>query len=348
MASYESVVQGLSNVYAYYPLIAKTDSGLWTVGADFGPNLLHCVDHDNLTTISGPLGAERAVTGNGTNSMLRLPDDFGPGLDGATSITIAGYHKHARNNTYRVFFYVPNSSDEDGIFCGVDINNYLYGQIRPATGETWRNGNSSTTQIADDTWEFFCIIYNISGDNIRVQLGDGSLKTNSASFTATSTAFGPPNNANPHLLARNEPGESPSLDAYSDGGLAHLVIVKDALVTVDIDALKNATTGLDTEASVGSNTGTVSLTLRGPDRNILSSKTGLRWAWFDQAQPNSFAAVVATGSDASTNSSGVLSLTINNTSLSDGQTGFLVVSDTDGDAANQSIAFAAPVEISVS
>lgn len=71
--------------------------------------------------------------------------------------------------------------------------------------------------------------------------------------------------------------------------------------------------------------------------------TGLRWAFFDQPTPDALASPTAKGSNASTNASGLLSLSIAGTALPPGGTGWLVVSNSNGSAAGTHSAFAGPV-----
>lgn len=75
---------------------------------------------------------------------------------------------------------------------------------------------------------------------------------------------------------------------------------------------------------------TVTVTLTTDGSTPAASLTGLRWAFFDQALPNSMAAPVAKGTGASTNGSGVFSVSITGTALLVGATGWLVVTNSDG------------------
>jgi hypothetical protein len=91
---------------------------------------------------------------------------------------------------------------------------------------------------------------------------------------------------------------------------------------------------------------TVTLTLDGS--TPAAGLTGLRWAFFDQSTPNNFVAPVAKGSGASTNGSGVFSVSIAGTALSVGATGWLEVTNSDGDVAQAGgcKGFSGPVVVS--
>jgi lysophospholipase L1-like esterase len=89
---------------------------------------------------------------------------------------------------------------------------------------------------------------------------------------------------------------------------------------------------------------TVTLTLNdrlGSPRANLSS---LKWAFFDQATAGALGVAVDGGTSAATNASGVLTLTVY-TTLASGATGWLVLSDSAGNAAVASNAFSGPVQV---
>ena len=89
------------------------------------------------------------------------------------------------------------------------------------------------------------------------------------------------------------------------------------------------------------------LTLTTDGTTPAASQTGLHWAWYDGAPPNLSSPPVVTGTGATTNGSGVFDQQIDETSLTAGQVGTLLVlvSDgTPGSSANK--AFCAPVEVS--
>lgn len=96
-------------------------------------------------------------------------------------------------------------------------------------------------------------------------------------------------------------------------------------------------------SSSGTRTVTLSLTTDGT--NPSANLTGLRWAFFDQALPNLLATPTATGTNGSTNSSGVITVNVTGTTLTAGATGYLIVSDTTGSVTQSPSckAFSAPV-----
>jgi len=98
----------------------------------------------------------------------------------------------------------------------------------------------------------------------------------------------------------------------------------------------------------GGGTKTVTLSLTSDGTTPAANLTGLKWAFFDQVNPGSFAAPTAQGTSGSTNSSGVFTVTVTGTTLSVGQVGWLLISDSDGTVsqAPPGKAFSAPVIIS--
>ena len=59
--------------------------------------------------------------------------------------------------------------------------------------------------------------------------------------------------------------------------------------------------------------------------NALANLTGIKWAWFDSADPNTFAAPTDKGNAETTDGNGLLEITLTNTTLTAGQTGTLVL-----------------------
>lgn len=90
---------------------------------------------------------------------------------------------------------------------------------------------------------------------------------------------------------------------------------------------------------------TVSLTLSDRNGNPRANLSGLKWAWFDGVGPHLLGKPTSQGSGATTNASGALSLAVNS-ALASGGTGWLVISDSAGNAAAASNAFAGPVVVS--
>lgn len=76
-----------------------------------------------------------------------------------------------------------------------------------------------------------------------------------------------------------------------------------------------------------------------------SSLTGLKWAWFDQVTPDAFVAPTDKGSIESTDASGVLTVSLPNSTKTPGQVGWLIVTDSDGNPATTHKAFSGPVTV---
>ncbi len=92
---------------------------------------------------------------------------------------------------------------------------------------------------------------------------------------------------------------------------------------------------------------TATVTLTSDGTTPRASLTGLKWAWFDQVTPNLFVAPTDKGAAATTNASGVMTVTLTNTAKTAGQVGWLVVTDSDGTVAQSpsAKAFAGPVTV---
>lgn len=78
-----------------------------------------------------------------------------------------------------------------------------------------------------------------------------------------------------------------------------------------------------------------------------ASLTGLKWAWFDQATPDGFAAPTDKGAAETTDASGQLVILLPNTTKAAGQTGWLIVTDSDGTTTQSPAhkAFSGPVQV---
>ena len=90
----------------------------------------------------------------------------------------------------------------------------------------------------------------------------------------------------------------------------------------------------------------VQLTLTDEQGTPIPNLTGLKWAWFDQATPDLFLAPTDKGANESTDGSGNLVVEIPNSTLNSGQTGWLTVTDSDGNTATNHKGFAGPTEVS--
>lgn len=73
--------------------------------------------------------------------------------------------------------------------------------------------------------------------------------------------------------------------------------------------------------------------------------TGLKWAWFDQATPDLFGAPTDKGAVELTNSSGLLSIDLPNSTKTTGQVGWLIVTNSDGTTGMVHKAFSGPVAV---
>lgn len=91
---------------------------------------------------------------------------------------------------------------------------------------------------------------------------------------------------------------------------------------------------------------TASVNLVNASNAAQASLTGLKWAWFDGVTPDAFSAPTDQGTGESTDGSGVLTVTIGNSSKTTGQVGWMIVTDSDGTTAMTHKAFSGPVEVS--
>lgn len=89
---------------------------------------------------------------------------------------------------------------------------------------------------------------------------------------------------------------------------------------------------------------TVTITLNDRTGAPRANLSGLKWAFFDQTTAGALGVAADSGTVATTNASGVLALTVN-TTLAGGATGWLVLSDSAGNAAAVSNAFSGPVTV---
>lgn len=92
-------------------------------------------------------------------------------------------------------------------------------------------------------------------------------------------------------------------------------------------------------------TKTVTINLVNASNVAQTGLSGLKWAWFDQNQPQSFMQPTDSGAAETTDGSGVLTITIH-TNLSSGSVGWLDVTNSDGNPATAHKAFSGPVVVS--
>jgi len=83
------------------------------------------------------------------------------------------------------------------------------------------------------------------------------------------------------------------------------------------------------------------------DRNntAKSNLANLKWAWFDQPTPDLFTAPSDSGIAETTDAAGVLELLLYNSTLNINQTGWIVVTDSDGNPATNHNAFSGPATV---
>lgn len=91
---------------------------------------------------------------------------------------------------------------------------------------------------------------------------------------------------------------------------------------------------------------TISLTLNNPTGQPAPNLTNLRWAFFDQATPDLFAAPVNSGVAEGTDGTGVLQISLDKSKLAVGAIGWLIVTDSGGDPTQAHNAFSGPVAVS--
>lgn len=98
------------------------------------------------------------------------------------------------------------------------------------------------------------------------------------------------------------------------------------------------------------NVRSVTVTLVDSAGDPIVSETSLKWAWFDEVTPDLFAAPTDQGDAESTDASGVLTILIPNSVLEDGDTGWLIVTDSDGTTTQAPAhkAFSGPAEVAIS
>ena len=75
---------------------------------------------------------------------------------------------------------------------------------------------------------------------------------------------------------------------------------------------------------------TITLTLNSAPSTPAANLSGLKWAWFDEITPDLFNAPTDTGAVETTDGSGVLVITLPYTTLTSGQVGFLIITDSNG------------------
>lgn len=90
---------------------------------------------------------------------------------------------------------------------------------------------------------------------------------------------------------------------------------------------------------------TISVTLVDAEGAPAASVTGLKWAWFDEITPDQFGEPTDKGAAELTDGSGVLTISLPNSSKTSGQVGWLIVTNSNGTTAMVHKAFSGPVEV---
>jgi hypothetical protein len=90
---------------------------------------------------------------------------------------------------------------------------------------------------------------------------------------------------------------------------------------------------------------TVVVQLDDMDGQPRANMTGLRWAWFDQSIPDLFTAPAEKGAGESTDATGTFKITLYASALASGETGWLIVTDSEGDPLADHNAFSGPVAV---
>lgn len=108
--------------------------------------------------------------------------------------------------------------------------------------------------------------------------------------------------------------------------------------------LANLIDNLAQGSAIGTRTVQITLTTNGT--TPAASLTGLKWAWFDSADPSSFDAPTDSGSIETTDGSGVLNISVRS-ALASGGIGWLIITNSDGTTTQSPPhkAFSGPIEV---
>lgn len=114
-----------------------------------------------------------------------------------------------------------------------------------------------------------------------------------------------------------------------------------ATSTYDVTKSDTATVTIQPAASVMA----VEIDLTTDGTTPAINLSNLKWAWFDQNTPNLFVAPTDKGVSESTDGSGVLRINLPNTTLTSGDVGWLIVTDSNGSVSSAHKAFSGPVTV---
>ena len=107
----------------------------------------------------------------------------------------------------------------------------------------------------------------------------------------------------------------------------------------------NGVSTITTGSASGISSKSASVSLVNTANAALGSLTGLKWAWFDELTPDTFNAPTDQGSGEVTDGAGMLTVSIPNSVKTSGQTGWLIITDSDGSTVMAHKAFSGPVVV---
>ena len=244
-------------------------------------------------------------------------------------------------NIRYVFDGVGNiSSNVLGLYANAS-NNLIF-EARPSTGEAMETATAGA--VSHDGWHFFAGVADFPNDVIKTSIDGAALADTVVTFTGTAFAPGSPTTKSGLVCSERNSGYNMT------GSALHIAIFDVALTDTDVTNFYGAAYGRDKVIVVNDvteGTNTLSLTLRDTAGNLKSNLTGLYWTFY-MGTPAEIAAGLpasASGSGASTNASGVFSVTsITGPGVAAGN-GYIVITDSDGNPSNNSLVAALPVTL---
>lgn len=177
----------------------------------------------------------------------------------------------------------------------------------------------------------------VSGVNISPNTATGS-----AAFTATVLGTHTPSQGVTWSATSGNITDDGVFTAPTQTGMVQTIVVT-ATSTQDITKSGSATVIIPAIPDLPARV--ISLQLRDKQGNAVGGLTNLKWAWFDQPDPSQFTAPSEQGAVPSLGVGGVLTIQLTNTALTSGDTGWLVITDSNGNSANIHKAFSGPVTI---
>lgn len=180
--------------------------------------------------------------------------------------------------------------------------------------------------------------------------GAWAVKDNGSAMTVSSVSYHG-TNANAVILSTSAAATggagTTTLSLGSSNDAAGVVIPK----STDISMPSGSAVQLPAEPILAATVGeapTINVTLTSDGSTPVASASSLKWAWFDQATPDAFAAPTDKGASESTDGSGALAITLGNSAKVSGEVGWLIVTNSDGTTTQSPAhkAFSGPVAIS--